>query len=242
MFNWICPTCGRECQPHQTECPNCAPAKKAADAPAESAPIAPETPAAATADVRTEAPAPAEPIVMPSVRSMTSPVSDPGPPAPPARQGLPTWLMSIVFAFAFGGLFGGAYWVYDNLQKDSSAAAAPRTKLENPPPAAPAKSNPYQKYVEVTGLRLLQNKDKKTEARFVVVNHSGADLADIAGTLELVGKAAKVVEPVGRLTFKVAHLGPYESQDISALVTTKLQVYELPDWQYLEARLQINTP
>ena len=44
-------------------------------------------------------------------------------------------------------------------------------------PAATARSKPanaLQKYIEVVGIRLVQDAKKKQQARFVVVNHSNA--------------------------------------------------------------------
>jgi hypothetical protein len=90
MFTWICPDCGREVPPSYTECPDCAERKKAAVA-AGPAAIAPEAPAAA----------PRAPYLRLAELTPT--------PAPPKRV-CPTWLMSIVFALAFGGLVAGAYF------------------------------------------------------------------------------------------------------------------------------------
>ena len=42
------------------------------------------------------------------------------------------------------------------------------------------------------------------------------------------------------LALKVASLGPYESKEVEATVDTKRKVYELPDWQKLDATLELN--
>ena len=41
---------------------------------------------------------------------------------------------------------------------------------------------------------------------------------------------------------KVPSLGPLEIKDISAKVTTKLRIYELPDWQFMRADFDITSP
>jgi hypothetical protein len=41
-------------------------------------------------------------------------------------------------------------------------------------------------------------------------------------------------ELVGTFAFKIS-LGPYESKEIKAPLSTRLRVYELPDWQFLRA-------
>src|SRR3954469_20631998 len=88
MFTWICPTCGREVPPSYTECPDCT-AKAAEPQPAAAPPDphAPQTPAA------------------PPVQ--TRPYTPPPPAAP--RSGIPTWALTILFAFAIFGVVAGVY-------------------------------------------------------------------------------------------------------------------------------------
>ena len=96
--------------------------------------------------------------------------------------------------------------------------------------------------IEIAGLRLTQNKAKKTEVRFLVVNHSGAEIQDLSANIDLRARTSKAdEEPVGTFSFKVPVLGPYESKEETAIVNTKLKVYELPDWQNLDERLQITS-
>jgi hypothetical protein len=81
------------------------------------------------------------------------------------------------------------------------------------------------------------------EARFVVINHSDADLADLAGTVNIWGRTAKAEEEAaGTFSFKIASLKPNESTEAVAPLTTKLKPYELPDWQNLSAKVQITSP
>jgi hypothetical protein len=165
---------------------------------------------------------------------------------PPERSGLaaiPTWLMSILFALVFGGVVFGAYSIWQNLKKEPATSQG---ALENPSTVTAtgaARNNPLLKQIEVAGLRLTQNKAKKTEIRFLLINHSGGELQDVAGTLSLRARTSKKdEEPIGACAFKLPALGPYESKDMAAVLDTKLKVYELPDWQNLEAQLQITSP
>jgi hypothetical protein len=115
--------------------------------------------------------------------------------------------------------------------------------METVPVKGPAKPHPLQKYVEVTGIRFVQASNKDTQARFVVVNHSGADISDLAGTVNIWGRTAKSEEEAaGNFSFKVPTLGPYESKEVTAPVVTKLKVYELPDWQNVSTEVQITSP
>jgi hypothetical protein len=169
----------------------------------------------------------------------------PPPPAPqylppPPQSGLPTWLLSIVFALAFVGLGAGVYWLAHNMRGGSSATSAPP---DTPPVKTTGKDNPLQKYVEVTGIRFVQNAKKDTEARFLVVNHSGADIQGLAGSVNIWGRTARSEEEAaGNFAFAVPALGPYESKEESALVKTKLKAYELPDWQNVSTEVQITAP
>jgi hypothetical protein len=167
---------------------------------------------------------------------------------PPERTGLaamPTWLLSIIFAVGFGALVFGIYYLVQNNKKEPSATTQEAAgSLENPVAATgAARNNPVLKQVEVVGLRLTQNKAKKTEIRFLVVNHSAGEIQDLAGSISLRARTSKQEEePIGACAFKLPSLGPYESKDMVAILNTKLKVYELPDWQNLQAQLQITSP
>jgi hypothetical protein len=152
--------------------------------------------------------------------------------------------MSILFALAFIGLGLGLYSLIQHFRGGPSAAAAPGVSLENPSAkAAGAKAHPFQKYIEVTGVRLLEDKKKATEARFLVVNHSGADIADLSANVTIWGRTVKSEEEsVGTFNFKLPSLGPYESKEMTAKLNTKLRVYELPDWQNVTSEVQITSP
>lgn len=155
--------------------------------------------------------------------------------------------MSIVFAVAFLAVFAGAYWAVRHFSSSGSqaSASAPSTpvKLETPPAAGLAKPNALQKYVEVVGMRLTEDSKKQPQVRFLVVNHSGAEIADLAASVNLWARTAKSEEEaVGTFSFKLPSIGPYESKDMSATLNTKLRVYELPDWQNLTAEVQVTSP
>ena len=221
MFTWICPTCGREVPPSYDECPDCAAKAKSGGEPAGATappPPMPQPPPPAVAPPRTV------PLVM-----------------PPPRAGLPTWLLAIVFAFAFAGLGFGVYWLVDHFRGVDRASAS--NPLEPVPARTSAKEHPLQKYVEVTGIRFVQTPSKETEARFVVVNHSGADITDLAGIVNIWARTDKSEEEAtGSFNFKVPSLGPYESKEQVAPVNTKLKAYELPDWQNVSTEVQITSP
>jgi hypothetical protein len=162
---------------------------------------------------------------------------------PPPRGGIPTWLLSIVFALAFVGLGAGVYWAIQHFKEGGSQVAASGTTMEAPSAKAGGKPNPYQKFIEVTGVRLFQDPKKKVAARFVVVNHSEGEIADLSATVEIRGRTSnESEEPVGSFKFKLPALGPNESKELTVNVDTKLRVYELPDWQKVDARVLVTAP
>jgi hypothetical protein len=134
----------------------------------------------------------------------------------------------------------GVYFVVNYFRGGTQAASTP---VANVPSKTPGKPNPLQKYVEVSGIRFVENARHQIEARFVVVNHSDADITDLGGTVNIWGRTAKSEEEAaGTFSFKVAALKPNESTEAAAPLSTKLKVYELPDWQNVSAEVQITSP
>ena len=241
MFTWICPQCGREVPPAYNECPDCT-GKQAGQA----APPQPQAPA----------PPPVQPQQAPRASIITAPPPPPVqqapqpswmPPQQQPSQGitLPPWLLSIVFAILFLAVGAGAYFGIRYFSGSSQASTSPPAAMENVPPAAASKgkANTLQKYVEVVGMRLTEDAKKKPAVRFVVVNHSGAEIADLSANVNLWARTAKSdEEAVGTFSFKLPSLGAYEAKEMSGALNTKLRVYELPDWQNLVAEIQITSP
>ncbi len=215
MFTWICPQCGREVPPSDNECPDCANRKV----------------------TRERQPSP--------VRGSTGALK----PAPPtrARGHLPGWLLSVIFAVVFVGLGGAAYFGYRHLRGGKQPADA--VDLESPagaatdPTPAPKAPSIVDRYVEVAGLRLTEDLKQNAQVRFLVVNHSGAEIVNLAGSVTLRPSTAKPEDPgVGTFSFKVPSLQPYEAKDLTAPVRTKLRAYEIPDWQFLRVDIKITSP
>jgi hypothetical protein len=147
-------------------------------------------------------------------------------------------MLTVVFAFAFLGLGAGIYWLVGAAKGTPSKPAA---AVESPAAKPGAKVNPIQKYIEIGGVRFIETK-KKTEVRFVVVNHSPAEISGLAGNVTVWGRTQKSEEDAaGTFTFST-NLGPWESKEMSAPLNTKLKIYELPDWQNVSTDLQITSP
>jgi hypothetical protein len=220
MFNWICPECGRDVSPSESECRFCAERKKAAAAVAPAADPAPAQ----------SAPPPGQP----------QPAYYPGH-YPPPKAGLPTWAMSLLFALAFIGVGAAIFFGYQYFGKGPRAERAGVTE-----PAAAARSkatNPLQKYIEVVGIRLVQDARHRPQARFVVVNHSNTELNDLNANVTIWASTSRSEEDsVGTFSFKLGTIAGNESKEMTEPLNTKLKIYELPDWQNATAEVQIAQP
>ena len=242
MFTWICPQCGREVPPAYNECPNCVPQQAGQPAPPQQAAPPPAAPPPSVSQAVYAAP-PAPPVQQAAPPS--PPASWMPPPQQPRGIAVPPWLLSIGFAVLFLAVGAGAYFGIRYFSGSSEASTSTPATTESAPAAAAskAKANTLQKYVEVVGMRLTEDAKKKPEVHFVVVNHSGAEIADLAANVNLWARTQKSdEEAVGTFSFKLPSLGAYESKDVSAALNTKLRVYELPDWQNLVAEIQITSP
>jgi hypothetical protein len=244
MFTWICPQCGREVPPAYNECPNCVPQQAGQAAPPQQAapPLAAPPPTVSQAVYTAPPPAP-------PVQQAPPPASYQASWMPPQQQPhgitVPPWLLSIGFAVLFLAVGAGAYFGIRYFSGSSEASTSTPAATESTPAAAAskAKANTLQKYVEVVGMRLTEDAKKKPEVHFVVVNHSGAEIADLAANVNLWARTQKSdEEAVGTFSFKLPSIGAYESKEMSSALNTKLRVYELPDWQNLVAEIQITSP
>jgi hypothetical protein len=104
-------------------------------------------------------------------------------------------------------------------------------------------SNPFAKYLELVGFRIIEKSPGHLEVRFGVVNHSEADLGDLKMDVRIGTTTAKPDDPpLIAFSTKVPSLGPSEMKQVSIDVPTKLRVYELPDWQFLRANFDLTQP
>ena len=264
MFTWICPQCGREVPPAYNECPDCA--EKAKQAPAgpppqvqAQYPTAPyASPVAAPPPPPQYAPPPAPPPqYAPPAAQYAPPPPQYGPPqgqpqyAPPPPQyqqpphrgmNLPVWLMTILFALAIGGVVVAALWILSSNRGSAGNGPKPSATVESPAAKPGTTVNPLQKYIEVSGVRFVQDARKRTMAKFVIVNHSDSDIVGLAGNVTIWGRTQKSEEDAqGTFSFST-NLSAMETQELTVPLKTKLKIYELPDWQNITTDVQITAP
>jgi hypothetical protein len=148
----------------------------------------------------------------------------------------------VLFAAAFGGVVAGAYALFGSKSPSTSSTAAD-SGVQMPVTAPGGKENPYQKFVEISGIRFATDpKDKeKTIVKFVVTNHADDDMTGLSGTVAILSRSDKSGQPVAGFTFTTS-LAPQESKDLTTTLTTNKKEYELPDWQFAKPVLQITAP
>jgi hypothetical protein len=249
MFTWICPKCGREVPPQYSECPDCEKAEQAkASGPSDPGPpIVAATPPPPVPEYRppepvhpTTPPPPPPSFAQPPAPTLGQAYPAYAPPLP--RAGMPAWLLTIVFALAIFGVVAGVYWLVGALKGGSTAPAKQLATVESPAAKPGATTSPFQKYVEVSGVRFLEDAKKKPQVRFVLTNHSGAEMTGLSGNVTIWARTQKSEEEsAGTFTFTNVSLGPWESKDLTAPLTTKLAMIELPDWQNTTTDVQITT-
>ena len=190
----------------------------------------------------TPVPAPQpKPVIKPA------PVAPRTPPPPPEPTGLaakigalPTPLLMLLFAVVFLLVGSGVYYGYQRFNSPSTASngTKPAAAATKPKP-----TNPIQKYIEVVGIRLTTDAKKKPVAKFVIINHASTEVANLGAVVTLWASTSRSEEDsVGSFNFHLDQIGPYESKEVSAPFTTKLKIYELPDWQNATAEVQITSP
>lgn len=158
------------------------------------------------------------------------------------KPGAPAWLVTLG---VFAALVGAGYAFYTLvLNKNGASAATPGAiQTQSAAPEEPAATGPagrvtakLARHLEVTGIRIIEE-NKRSQIRMMVVNHSGADMAALKGSVTLTaeGKPGEVAV----VPFTLASLGSYEAKEITAPLKTTLRAYELPDWQFLRAQVKL---
>lgn len=145
--------------------------------------------------------------------------------------------MGVAFALVFVALFGVVYFAIQHFSRTNPSEKA---GLESPVNREKV-ANPRQRFVEVVGIRMVAD-NKKPAVRFVVVNHSTAEIPDLAANVSLWASTSRSEEDsVGLFSFRVRNLAPNGSQEMTQPLKTKLKMYELPDWQNITPEIQITS-
>jgi hypothetical protein len=182
----------------------------------------------------------APPIEQPRVVPAPAPAPLPIPQAPP-RRGFPVWLAFVLSTLAVAGVVLLVYWVVNRSHETGGTPVGAEQSQAAKPGAT---VSPLQKYIEVSSVRFLEDpKDKqKVLVKFVLTNHSGAELNGLAGNVNIWASTGRSEEDAeGSFEFKTDVKGG-ESKELTAPLASRKKIYELPDWQNMTNDVQITAP
>ncbi len=150
-------------------------------------------------------------------------------PAPEEREGKPMWMVAALTVAGFLAVFGIGYLLMGS--HGSSSAAKDAASKDQP-------ANPLTKYIEVDGIRLV---NQGRDVKFFVVNHGASDVSDLAVKVTLWASTQRSEEDsVGSFTFHLDTLASNDAKEMSASLKSDKQSYELPDdWRNMTADVQI---
>lgn len=149
---------------------------------------------------------------------------------------MPSWLVALLSLLVVAGLGAGVVYFLKENKGDAAKAAATDA---NEPVQQAMEAHPLAKYIEITGLRLGDEK-QKLALKFLVVNHSVGPLGGFDLEVNVKPVTAKAEDaPLFTITTPVKNIGPLESRDFTVPVATKLKAYEMPDWQFLRATFRV---
>jgi hypothetical protein len=251
MVIWSCPECGRECLPTERDCPDCemiaahpqllAPEPSASVmAPAGAVQPLRATPRPTIAPRRaTIAAGIASPLDFPFARpALPADLRDfekrsPGPPAR-ARSRRPLW--GVLAATALLCAIAISRNVISTRESRGSAVAS-----HSLAPSATRNDSvyPFAKFIEVTGLRVVIHPNRRSQANYLVVNHSGAELTEL--DVRVAVRAASSAAPLFTVSAHVPLLGAYEAKEIRSDLDPQLGAADIPDWDRLRADAQVSS-
>ena len=168
-----------------------------------------------------------------------------GPPPPASGITLPPWLMSIVFAVLFLAVGAGAYFGIKHFSGPARPLPArpQRAGEGGRSPAEQSQDQQLQKYVEVVGMRLIEDPNKKAAGAL----RGGEPLrrrdCGPGRQREFVGAHRQIRRGSrGDVFLQGAIARAVRSQRDERAAQHQAAVYELPDWQNLVAEVQITSP
>ena len=222
MFTWECPTCGRELDIAESECPHCTKKAKAAAIAVAAENVA--APAKRPPEDHAEAP-----HLPPAQRA-----------AARRRQPPPAWGMqgkqvAIFAVLAVVAVVAAVYFARPDLFRRAPL-------LQDVPLAEGAgdSGSAYLGEIEVAGVRTWYDADYKPKVNAVVINHSESPQASVVLQVELRTREASAGDtPLATFEIRLdSELGPREARDVQADLNAMGTLASLPPWHRMRVDLQ----
>ena len=156
---------------------------------------------------------------------------------------LPAWVISLLAAMLLVLLVGS---IMQNMSagRDAKAASVPTdTAAQSPatPEAVPSDAHPFGRYVEVTGVRVVADPQRRSQLQYLVVNHSNIQITGIALHISLRSADPSSKAPLIQVSAVIPSLGAYESKEIRTDLDTQIRSTEIPDWDHLKVDVQVTS-
>ena len=151
--------------------------------------------------------------------------------------------MTILFARGIAGVVFGLVWLLSSNRGSAGNGPAPIATVESPAAKPGAKTNPLQKYIEVSGVRFMEDAKKKT-----MVEVRGDQ--PLHGRHQRPGRQRHHLGPHaeirrrrgGTFTF-TTNLAPTESKELNAAAHHQAARFtSCRDWQNVTTDVQITAP
>jgi len=154
----------------------------------------------------------------------------------------PPWVISLVAAMLLVLLVGS---VMQNMgsSRDAKAASVPveaGTQSPSTPEAVPSDAHPFGRYVEVTGVRVVADPQRRSQLQYLVVNHSNIQITGILLHINVRSADPSSKAPLIQSSAVIPSLGAYESKEIRTDLDTQFRSSEIPDWDHLKVDVQVS--
>jgi hypothetical protein len=209
MFTWECPTCGREIDIAESECPSCSQRKKAADAAAAQTPVTAALP-----------PRPAK--------------ARQAPRAAGTSWGSQTKHLALFGLLVLLTAAAAAYLAMPELFRPDTAPEEAAV-AEGSGDAGSA----YLGDIEVAGIRAVYDADFKTKVKAVVINHGESAQSNVDLQVALRTRQSSTRDtPLASFRIQLDEaIGPNESREVEVDLTTFGTLASLPPWHQLRVDL-----
>jgi hypothetical protein len=148
-----------------------------------------------------------------------------------SRAAVPGWMVSLLTALVI--ILISTWFLQNSTLRNPFASTA--VEASSPSDAAQSAFPTLSKYVEVTGVRVSPGTNS-SDIRYVVVNHSAAELPPFQLVVKLRPKRGPAV---CSFSATVRGMGPNESREMQATTHREVHSYDLPEWRDLRVETHV---
>jgi hypothetical protein len=148
-----------------------------------------------------------------------------------SRAAVPGWMVSLLTALTI--ILISTWFLQNSTLRNPFASTA--VEASSPSDAAQSAFPTLSKYVEVTGVRVFAGANN-SEIRYLVVNHSAAELPPFQLVVKLRPKRGPAV---CSFSAGVQGMGPNESREMRTTIRREVHSYDLPEWRDLRVETHV---